>query len=290
MAFVLDIHNQPNLPSLPSNPLEFPSISSPYLSYDPSLLRYETAPTGARILWLQGISGRGGLGKKGSLIEQLTKARFSYNEAAHRVRLKPIPVSQSDIVPVHYVPPVGVVDPNADNAFMSLSSVYYRIVAFGGVGVALRMRITCKKFQMEFGPEDAGTLGLDNYEEGLKTSGSKVALAEKAVASHIEAARVSGKLERDRTWEDTVTAINPPKPERAAREMREWLGYKRPLFALIALLGAATTLLDKSFSRGMKREYFRRSIFFMIAEIYTEDKRFAKKFGEFLMQSKEILR
>lgn len=166
MSYVLNLHN-------PAMSMSFLSAPS-HLASNPSLCSWDTAPAKARIMWLQGLGGRSGLGNQGSLIEQLAKARYTYNSAANRVKLRPIPQSYvEEDIPDHYLPPEGVTDPNAGHPFMSLVPVFARIVAFGGVGVALRMRITCKKLQMEFGPEDAGSLGLDDYEKNLKVPSSQ---------------------------------------------------------------------------------------------------------------------
>mmetsp|Transcript_13635 Transcript_13635/g.27889 ORF Transcript_13635/g.27889 Transcript_13635/m.27889 type:complete len:478 (-) Transcript_13635:2-1435(-) len=273
MSMVLNLHN----------PLDR-SVDS---TFDPSLCEWDTAPTKARIMWLQGLGGRAGLGKQGSLIEQLARARYTYNTAANRVRLRPILKPQvAEEPPDHYLPPEGITDPNAGNPFMSLSPVFSRIVAFGGVGAALRMRITCKKFQMEFGPEDAGNLGLDKYEQNLKMPGDQVAMAEQAIVAHIEAARVSGKIENNRSFREELLA----KPKYDTRVVKELLGMKRPVVQLLLVLACGCVLLDKDFSRGMEREYFRRSLCIILTDYYggNGNKSFKKKFGGFIEQSNEM--
>ena len=67
MEFVLNLHN----PAMSTSLLSAPS----HLASNPSLCSWDTAPVKARIMWMQGLGGRSGLGKQGSLIEQLAKVR-----------------------------------------------------------------------------------------------------------------------------------------------------------------------------------------------------------------------
>lgn len=63
------------------------------------------------------------------------------------------------------------------------------------------------------------------------------------------------------------------------RVVKELLGMKRPVVQLLLVLACGCVLLDKDFSRGMEREYFRRSLCIILTDYYggNGNKSFKKK-------------
>ena len=71
------------------------------------------------------------------------------------------------------------------------------------------------------------------------------------------------------------------------RDIKELRGLKRLTYQTTALLACGCVLLDKSFLRGMEREYFRRCVNYMICEYNSGNKSF-KKYGDFVKQTAEL--